>query len=285
MKQRDFLLWLLLVPGVGIVGRTHIWQYMIAHGVNELSINEVHKLAGVPAQQRASSRAFCQSEVAREQFEKLKKTEYVTIIDEEYPTWLVEIDCPPVVLFYKGNLLFARYPGVAIVGTREMSTYGERIVKGFVPAFVEAGIITISGLASGIDEAVHRETLAHHGATVGVIGTGLDVAYPRRRDSLQSQVADAGVVVSEYLPWVGPAKHQFPERNRIIAGLCAACLVVEAKNRSGSLITANQALAANRDIYAVPGRIDTTLSSGTNTLISAGAIPALSPADIIRNSF
>ncbi|WP_447408146.1 DNA-processing protein DprA [Weissella confusa] len=285
MKQRDFLLWLLLVPGVGIVGRTHIWQYMIAHGVNELSINEVHQLAGVPVQQRASSRAFCQSDVARSQFEKLKMMDYVTIADDDYPNWLAEIDCPPVVLFYKGNLSFARYPGVAIVGTREMSTYGEQIVKGFVPAFVEAGIITISGLASGIDEAVHRETLAHHGATVGVIGTGLDVSYPRRRDSLQSKVADAGVVVSEYLPWVGPAKHQFPERNRIIAGLCAACLVVEAKNRSGSLITADQALAANRDIYAVPGRTDTTLSSGTNALISAGAIPALSPADIIRNSF
>ncbi len=190
-----------------------------------------------------------------------------------------------MVLFYQGDFLFARYPGVAIVGTREMSSYGEQIVKGFVPAFVDAGIITISGLATGIDEAVHRETLAHHGATVGVIGTGLEVAYPRRRDGLQSQVVESGVVVSEYLSWVGPAKHQFPERNRIIAGLCAACLVVEAKNRSGSLITANLALAANRDIYAVPGRIDTMLSGGTNALIAAGAIPALTPADIINNSF
>ena len=285
MKQRDFLLWLLLVPGVGIVGRTHIWQYMVAHGLNELSINEVHQLAGVPMQQRANSRAFCQSDVVRKQFEKLKMTDYVTIADEEYPIWLAEIDCPPVVLFYKGDLLFARYPGVAIVGTREMSAYGKQIVKRFVPAFVEAGIITISGLATGVDEAVHRETLAHHGATVGVIGTGLDVAYPRRRDGLQRQVAEAGVVVSEYLPWVGPAKHRFPERNRIIAGLCAACLVVEAKNRSGSLITANQALVENRDIYAVPGRIDTMLSGGTNALIVAGAMPALSPIDIIRNSF
>lgn len=285
MKQRDFLLWLLLVPGVGIVGRTRVWEYMVVHSLNELSIQEVHQLAGVPQQQRASSRVFCQSDVATRQFEKLKTTHYVTIADEEYPTWLAEIDCPPVVLFYQGNFLFARYPGVAIVGTREMSSYGEQIVKGFVPAFVEAGIITISGLATGIDEAVHRETLAHHGATVGVIGTGLEVAYPRRRDSLQSQVVEADVVVSEYLPWVGPAKHQFPERNRIIAGLCAACLVVEAKNRSGSLITANLALAGNRDVYAVPGRIDTMLSSGTNALIAAGAIPALTPADIIKNSF
>ncbi|WP_279280257.1 DNA-processing protein DprA [Weissella confusa] len=174
MKQRDFLLWLLLVPGVGIVGRTRVWEYMVVHGLNELSLQEVHQLAGVPQQQRASSRVFCQSDVATRQFEKLKTTHYVTIADEEYPTWLAEIDCPPVVLFYQGDFLFARYPGVAIVGTREMSSYGEQIVKGFVPAFVDAGIITISGLATGIDEAVHRETLAHHGATVGVIGTGLE---------------------------------------------------------------------------------------------------------------
>lgn len=99
--------------------------------------------------------------------------DYVTIVDDDYPTWLVEIDCPPVVLFYKGKLLFARYPGVAIVGTREMSTYGEQIVKGFVPAFAEAGIITISGLASGIDEAVHRETLAHKARRSVLLGQDL----------------------------------------------------------------------------------------------------------------
>lgn len=110
MKQRDFLLWLLLVPGVGIVGRTRVWEYMVVHGLNELSLQEVHQLAGVPQQQRASSRVFCQSDVATRQFEKLKTTHYVTIADEEYPTWLAEIDCPPVVLFYQGNFLFARYP-------------------------------------------------------------------------------------------------------------------------------------------------------------------------------
>ena len=103
MKQRDFLLWLLLVPGVGIVGRTRVWEYMVVHGLNELSLQEVHQLAGVPQQQRASSRVFCQSDVATRQFEKLKTTHYVTIADEEYPTWLAEIDCPPVVLFYQGD--------------------------------------------------------------------------------------------------------------------------------------------------------------------------------------
>ena len=173
---------------------------MVVHGLNELSLQEVHQLV-VCHNNSVLVVVFLPIRCCDTAVRKLKTTHYVTIADEECPTWLAEIDCPPVVLFYQGDFLFARYPGVAIVGTREMSSYGEQIVKGFVPAFVDAGIITISGLATGIDEAVHRETLAHHGATVGVIGTGLEVAYPRRRDGLQSQVVESGVVVSEYLPW------------------------------------------------------------------------------------
>lgn len=214
--------------------------------------------------------------------EKLKKTgtQFCTIVDEEYPQELKEIYLPPVVIYYHGDLQLTQGNRLGIVGSRLMTDYGRTVIKKIIPDVTEKGIVTVSGLAKGVDQEVHRQTIWSRGSTIGVIGTGLDVSYPAENEKLQVFMRKHHLVISEYPLGVAPKRHHFPMRNRIIAGLSQALLVIEAKEKSGSLITANVALQENKEVLAVPGNILNSAYIGTNRLIQAGAKPILCFDDI-----
>lgn len=205
----------------------------------------------------------------------------LTFLDAAYPQKLREIYNPPALLYYQGDLQLLNRPAVAIVGARQSSFYTQTVVHSLVPALVQAKVVTVSGLAEGADGWCHQITLDNHGQTIGVVGNSLDYYYPAVNRQLQMNVAQKGLLLSEYPPTTRPQKYFFPQRNRIIAGLCQTLVVTQAKKRSGSLITAQLALQENRNVWAAPGPLDSSLSQGCNELIAAGARPYFAAADLL----
>lgn len=202
-------------------------------------------------------------------------------LDPSYPPALLDLALPPPVLYCRGSLPSGPR-AVAIVGSRRMGDYGRRATRDFAGALAAAGVTVVSGFARGVDTAAHQAALDAGGRTVAVLGCGLDVDYPRGNAGLADDIRIDGALISEFPFGAEPRAWRFPIRNRVIAALADGVLVVEATVKSGSLITAHQALELNRDVYAVPGRIYDQGSSGTNALIADGALPALSPRDILE---
>jgi DNA processing protein len=199
-----------------------------------------------------------------------------------YPPLLAQLFDPPAELYVRGNEKALGETAVAIVGARSCSAYGSQVARSLARELAAAGLVVVSGLARGIDGEAHRGTLDAGGRTVAVLGCGIDRDYPRSHAELALRIRErGGAVVSEYPPGVEPAPWRFPARNRIIAGLCAATIVVEARERSGALITADFALELGREVFAVPGEITSALSAGTNDLLRQGAILLLAPADVL----
>jgi DNA processing protein len=201
-----------------------------------------------------------------------------------YPQLLRELSDPPPGLFLRGSagvgLLDAR--AVAIVGARACSSYGGQVARLLGRELAAAGLVVLSGLARGVDGESHRGALDAGSETVAVLGCGVDRDYPAAHAQLAARICECGLVVSEYAPGVEPAPWRFPARNRVIAGLAAATIVVEARERSGALITADFALEAGREVFAVPGEITSSLSVGTNALLRLGATPLTSPQDVLE---
>jgi DNA processing protein len=205
--------------------------------------------------------------------------------DGAFPTLLAQIPDPPSRLWLRGGAPFELLdrPAVAIVGARACSGYGRSVARLLATEAAAAGAVVVSGMARGIDGEAHRGALAAGGATVAVLGCGIDRDYPAAHAELAGAiVAAGGLVVSEYEAGVEPAPWRFPARNRIIAGLARATVVVEARERSGALITADFALEDGREVLAVPGEITSGLSAGTNALLRIGATPATSAADVLE---
>ena len=199
--------------------------------------------------------------------------------DERYPARLREIGDPPVFLSYKGDLTILDQPCIALVGTRGMSSYGRRVVQEFAPAFVQAGMITVSGLAQGIDTSVAEETVRAGGRTVAVLGHGLGMIYPKKNAMLAEKILEqGGLLLSEFPLWMEPEKYTFPSRNRLIAGLSLGTVVLEAPEGSGAIITADLALDYGRDAFAVPGQIFDPNYAGSHALIAAGRARLVSTA-------
>lgn len=220
-----------------------------------------------------------------QELEKMKKHEIqaVTIADAAYPPLLKTIYDPPPVLFVRGALPSAARPHLAIVGSRAPTPYGRRAARLFARAMAESGSVIVSGLAYGIDAEAHDATLEAKGTTVAVLAGGIenDSIYPSQHRYLASRIMTmGGAVISEFPIGTASLRQHFPFRNRVIAGLCQKTLVVEAASKSGSLITARAALESNRDVYAVPGPIDSLLSEGPNNLIKMGATPVTTPEDL-----
>lgn len=202
-----------------------------------------------------------------------------------FPPLLRAIHDPPAGLFLRGGGepdILAR-PAVAVVGARACSGYGASVARSLARELAAARLVVVSGLARGIDAEAHRGALEAEGTTIAVLGCGIDRDYPAAHAELARRVADAGLIVSEYAPGVEPAPWRFPARNRIVAGLCAATVVVEARERSGALITADLALEEGREVFAVPGEITSSLSAGTNALLKLGAAPLTSAADVLAS--
>lgn len=199
--------------------------------------------------------------------------------DLEYPERLRKIYDPPYGLYYRGKLPDQRKPAIAVVGARSCSVYGRKTAESIGFSLAEQGISVISGMAAGIDGAGHQGALRGQGNTYGILGCGVDVCYPHRHRELYETLMQRGGVISEYPPKTQPLPALFPQRNRLISGLSDGVIVVEAKERSGSLITADFALEQGREVYAVPGRVGDLLSQGTNRLIRQGAGIFLSSED------
>jgi DNA processing protein len=199
-----------------------------------------------------------------------------------YPALLRELtDAPSRLYLRKGAAELLSYPSVAIVGARSCSAYGAQVARMLGRDLAAAGLVVVSGLARGIDGEAHRGALAAGGITVAVLGCGVDRDYPARHAQLAARIVEVGEIVSEYEPGVEPAPWRFPARNRIVAGLTLATVVVEARARSGALITADFALELHREVFAVPGEITSALSDGTNDLLRQGAVPLLSSRDVL----
>lgn len=206
--------------------------------------------------------------------------ELVVYGDPAYPPLLAAITDPPPYFWRLGPLALTG-PTVAVVGSRKATPYGLAVARRLAEELSTAGVTVVSGLARGIDAAAHAGALAAGGATIAVLGTGIDVPYPREHAGLYRQILAAGAIVSELPPGTGPQAHQFPERNRIISGLSLAVVVVEAGEQSGALITADTALEQGREVLAVPGPITSAVSRGPLRLIQQGAALVTSAADIL----
>lgn len=199
-----------------------------------------------------------------------------------WPAELRGIEAPPEALWLRGNpALLDRAPRVAIVGTRAPSAYGESQAARFAAALARAGVVVVSGLARGIDQAAHRAVLREDGATIAVLGSGVDTPWPR--GEVTEEMERRGLLLSEFHPGEAPRPHHFPMRNRVISGLCAGVLVVEAAQASGSLITARWAVDQGRSVWALPGRVDHPMSRGVHRLLREGAELVEDPGEILAS--
>ncbi len=200
----------------------------------------------------------------------------------DYPALLAEIPDPPPGLFYCGDASLLASPQIAMVGSRHATRAGLELAESFAAELAQRGLCISSGLAYGVDAASHRGALRVQGKTIAVLGTGLDVVYPRRNEGLYQQIATEGLLVSEFPPGSPPRREQFPQRNRVISGLSLGVLVVEAAVRSGSLITARFALEQGREVFAIPGSIHNPQARGCHRLIREGACLVESVEDIVQ---
>jgi DNA processing protein len=205
---------------------------------------------------------------------------FMSVTDPKYPQRLRNISDPPTYFYYSGTLEKLNKPCLAVVGSRQPSDYGRRITRAIVGELAASGVTIVSGLAFGIDSAAHDSALGSGGATAAVFGNGLDIIYPAGNRKLAEEIRKAGCLISEFPKGTKPEPYNFPVRNRIISGLSEGVLVVEAREKSGALITANLAAYQGREVMAVPGNIDNELSKGPNSLLRQGAIPISSAQDI-----
>ncbi len=222
------------------------------------------------------------------EYERLqeKKIKFVTCRDQEYPSSLKKIKNPPYAVCCIGALPCGETPSVAVIGARECSEYGRYVAEAFGVRLAQRGILVISGMARGIDGIAQQAAIKGGGKTFAVLGCGVDICYPASNRALYEKIiSTGGGILSVFPPGAEPRKQNFPERNRIVAGLSDVLLVVEARQKSGTWITVDMALEQGKNVYAVPGRLTDRLSDGCNLLIRQGAGIALSPEDLIQELF
>jgi DNA processing protein len=225
------------------------------------------------------------SEKIHEQIRQYKTNDItvITIFDKQYPHFLKEIYQPPWALFTKGELsLLEKEPKLAVVGSRQATQYGKNAIRQIFPPLIDNGVLIVSGLARGIDALAHEAAIKNGGKTIAVIAGGIYHIYPKENMNLALEMMKTQLVISEYPPDTKPLRWQFPSRNRIISGLSRGTLIIEAKRKSGSLITANYAVNEGRDVFALPGSIFNPCSAGTNDLIQQGAKLIMSAEDILE---
>lgn len=265
---------LLRSPNVGPVSYR---QLLRRFGDAQSALEALPDLAGKGGAYRVADEGRVAKEVAAV---RAAGARYLFHDSPEYPALLAELDSAPPILTCRGEAALALRPSVAIVGARNASAAAVKLARQFAGELSEAGFVVVSGLARGIDGAAHQAALA--GGTIGVIASGIDIAYPPEHADLQEAVATKGLLLAEQPPGTEPLARHFPSRNRIIAGLCAGTLVVEAAPKSGSLITARLAGEAGREVMAVPGSPLDARAQGCNQLIRDGAVLVQSAADVIE---
>lgn len=276
---------LTMVPDVG---PATIGKLLSVYGSPEAVFNAPFKdlmdIEGIGEGKARSINSFSGWKDVKKQIEKMNRMDVrpVALDNPEYPAMLKEIADPPVMLYIKGRPEDEDKFSIAVVGTRKPTPYGSNAAEDLSAGLAEAGFTVVSGMARGIDTIAHIGSIKAGGRTVAVLGSGIDVPYPPENAGLMKKIADSGCVVSEFPPGTKPLKENFPSRNRIISGLSLGVAVVEATRNSGSLITACFALEQNREVFAVPGNINSPNSEGTNDLIRKGARLIQKPEDIIE---
>ena len=195
----------------------------------------------------------------------------INISDDNYPAKLKNIYAPPITIFAKGDISLLNSKSIAIVGSREPSKYGIYVAEKFSKELSKEGITIVSGLARGIDTFAHVGALSSFSKTIAVLGSGIDVVYPKENAKYYREISEKGLIISEYIVGTAPESKNFPQRNRIISGLSDGVLVVEARKNSGTMITTDFALEQGKELYVIPGNITSNLSAGTNNLIKEGA--------------
>lgn len=273
VKERDMLIWLNNLDGVNnryleffnsrYGSLEDLWGISSAQ-LDKLSLNRTFKESFF----KCKSRTFYQDIMSRAEMEGVK---IITIRDKDYPERLRSIEDPPVVLYSRGDITKSDSISISIVGPRKPSPYGIYTARKLANEIAELGITIVSGMASGVDTLAHIEALKSGSRTIAVLGTGADVIYPASNRSLYWKIAENGAVVSEFPLGTKGLPRNFPQRNRIISGLSLGTVIVEAAQRSGTLITARHALEQGREVFAVPGNINSIYSKGTNGLIRDGA--------------
>lgn len=277
--------WLALkmVPGVGnVLGLGLVRAFRSPHAVFEARDQEL-QIAGVRREVRAALRRFDRWREVEGQLARLDRAggRLVTWDDASYPELLRQIHDPPLFLFVLGELTAQDACAVAVVGSRDASPYGRQMTATIGEALAGRGITVVSGLARGIDAAAHDAALRAGGRTIAVLGSGIDVVYPSEHHRLHMRIAQTGAVVSEYPMGTQPDAENFPARNRIISGLSLGTVVIEASERSGSLITAHCAAEQGREVFAVPGPVGAR-TRGTHQLLRQGAALAESADDVLN---
>lgn len=288
MKNKEYWFWLCNIHNIGLKKIQAVLDlYETPERVFHESEKGLEHLNILTDADRLMIRKSKDSGKIQENYAKVldKGIYFVTKEDSNYPDKLRNIFNPPYALYVKGNLPKNQIGSVAIIGARNCSEYGREVSKYFACELAKAGLQIISGLARGIDGYAHQGVLAGEGSTYGVLGCGIDICYPIENFSLYMDMQEKGGVISEYGIGVNPKAGNFPMRNRIISGMSDGILVIEAKEKSGSLITVDLGLEQGKNIYALPGRINDRLSTGCNNLIKMGAKLVLEPKDILEDFF
>lgn len=291
LEEKKYWIWLSLIPNLGTRKIQELLKVYknpeTIYQAKEKQLREVKEIGEKTIQSLLDEKI--RNDVGKHmEYMQKNNIDIISIYDKEYPPMLKEIYDAPISLYVKGNIQILKQPAIAMVGCREASEYGKKAAKYFSYHLVQKGMNVISGLARGIDSYAHigaicgrkeakfyqkkKQEMQVCGKTIAVVGNGLDIVYPKENEWLARQIIEGGgAILSEYPIGVKPEKMNFPARNRIISGMSKGILVVEAKEKSGTLITVDFALEQGRDVFVVPGNINSICSVGTNRLIKQGA--------------
>lgn len=285
-QEKQYLYLLCRIKGIGAVTLRRLWEELGSFQ-SIYYIEETDEMKKFPAFCRVAQKirlGRSEQKKTEEEYHSLSEwgIQFITPFDENYPEKLKEIYDPPMGLWVRGKLPEKGCHTAAIVGARDHTEYGRAMAEWFGRELSAAGIWVVSGMARGIDSAAHRGALSSGGKTAAILGCGLKICYPRENYRLFQEIGETGCLISEFPPYAAPVAGNFPMRNRIISGMSDLVTVVEAREKSGSLITAALALDQGREVLAVPGRSTDPLSAGCNRLIKSGAQLADSPGDLLE---
>ncbi|HRL52360.1 MAG TPA: DNA-processing protein DprA [Enterococcus aquimarinus] len=278
--MEELLYKLIYCEGLGIVGKWRLLHFAMKFDYTDFNIDEVIKITNTSGNKGVLKESW-QTLTTEWLQEKRNTQKSISFFSERYPESLKNIPQPPLALFYEGNIDFLEYPSIAMVGARLATPYASQVLYQFIPKLVLENLVIVSGLAKGVDRLSHELAILAGGKTIGVIGCGLDRCYPKEVSNLFQEMKQKQLVLSEYPLGTPIKKHHFPMRNRIIAGLTQGTCVIEAKERSGSLITAQLALDNGKEVFAIPGEILSGQSSG-HRLIQDGAKCVYRMEDILE---
>ena len=279
--MEELLYKLIYCEGLGIVGKWRLLHFAMKFDYTDFNIDEMIKITNTSGNKGVLKESW-QTLTTEWLQEKRNTQKSISFFSERYPESLKNIAQPPLALFYEGNIDFLEYPSIAMVGARLATPYASQVLYQFIPKLVLENLVIVSGLAKGVDRLSHELAILAGGKTIGVIGCGLDRCYPKEVSNLFQEMKQKQLVLSEYPLGTPIKKHHFPMRNRIIAGLTQGTCVIEAKELSGSLITAQLALDNGKEVFAIPGEILSGQSSGCHRLIQDGAKCVYRMEDILE---